>query len=243
MAALRNVHAPTGAEEKPLRNRNEDFRVRRSLLTGVGVAAAGAVAGGSVANAQESGFSPARHDSDAWMDKLPGGHRVWIDTSYGLGGMEALHYANNILNANDNVDGGKDGDYALVICWRHYATALGYSDAAWEKYGEVFSAAMGYENPASGEGYKVNPTYIADGNLDHGGDTIDKMIGRGVQFALCNAATRWYSRYVAGEVGGNAEDIYQEFVDAAIPNSRFIAAGVFGTTRAQEYGFSLLYAG
>jgi len=243
MTALRNVHAPTGAGDNQVTNRKEDFKVRRSLLTGMGAAAAGAVAGSTVARAQESGFSPARHDSDAWMDKLPGGHRVWIDTSYGLGGMEALHYANNILNANDNVDGGKDTDYAMVICWRHYATALGYSDAAWEKYGEVFSAAMGYKEPATGEAYTINPAYIADANLDHGGDTIDKMIGRGVQFALCNAATRWYSRYVAGEVGGNADDIYEEFIDAAIPNSRFIAAGVFGTTRAQEYGYSLLYAG
>lgn len=223
--------------------KNEDFAVRRSLLTGMGVAAAGAVAGASVANGQESGFTPMRHESDAWMDQLPGGHRTWIDTSYGLGGMEALHYANNILNANDNVDGGKDSDYALVICWRHYATALGYSDAVWKKYGEVFSGAMGYKDPATGGAFTMNPANVASGNLDHGGDTIDKMTGRGVQFALCNAATRWYSGYVAGEVGGKAEDIYQEFVDAAIPNSRFIAAGVFGTTRAQEYGYSLLYAG
>jgi len=48
---------------------------------------------------------------------------------------------------------------------------------------------------------------------------------------------------VADETGGNGDEIYQEFLDAAVPNSRFIAAGVFGTTRAQEYGYSLLYAG
>ena len=80
-------------------------------------------------------------------------------------------------------------------------------------------------------------------DLDNGGDTIDKMRGRGVQFALCNAATRWYSGYIAGETGGKAEDVYEEFVEAAIPDSRFVAAGVFATTRAQEYGYSLLYAG
>ncbi|MGI9261969.1 MAG: hypothetical protein ACR2QR_08035 [Woeseiaceae bacterium] len=221
----------------------DDFAIRRSLLTGMGAAAAGIAAGSTVANAQESGFTPARHDGDAWMDELPGQHRTWIDTSYGLGGMEALHYANNILNANANVDGGKDSDYAMVLCWRHYATALGYEDPMWEKYGEIFSPVMGLKDPETGEAFKINPANIANGNLDHGGDTIDKMVGRGVQFALCNAATRWYSRYIAGEIGGNAEDIYEEFVAAAIPNSRFIAAGVFGTTRAQEYGYSLLYAG
>ena len=222
----------------------DDFAGRRSLLKGMGVAAAGVVAGSASANAQSAGFQPARHESDAWMGEMPGKHRVWIDTSYGLGGMEALHYSNNILNANVNVDGAADKDYALVICWRHYTTPLGFENPMWEKYGEYFSGAMGYQNPQTGKAFMVNPANLPDRpDLDNGGDTIDKMRGRGVQFALCNAATRWYSRYIAGEIGGNADEIYKEFVESAIPDSRFIAAGVFGTTRAQEYGYSLLYAG
>ena len=176
---------------------------------------------------------------------MPGSHRVWIDTSYGLGGMEALHYANNILNAHANVDKGSDTDYAIVICWRHYATALGYTDNMWEKYGDYFSGAMQLNDPRTGKPFAVNPANIPDrpDDLDNGGDTIDKMRGRGVRFALCNAATRWYSRYIAGEGGGNADEIYQEFVASTIPASRFVAAGVFATTRAQEYDYSLLYAG
>mgnify|MGYP000706490341 CR=1 FL=1 len=43
--------------------------------------------------------------------------------------------------------------------------------------------------------------------------------------------------------GADAGDIYDEFRDAAVADSRFVAAGVFATTRAQEYGYSLLYAG
>ena len=225
-------------------NNNENFKVRRSLLTGMGVAAAGVVAGSATASAQESGFMPARHDSDAWMSELPGKHRVWIDTSYGLGGMEALHYCNNILSANVNVDGGKDEDYAMVLCWRHYATALGYKDSVWKKYGEIFSGAMGLKDPQTGEAFMVNPANIPGRmDLDNGGDTVDKMLGRGVQIALCNAATRWYAGYVAGETGGDAQESYEEGGAAAVPNSRFVAAGVFATTRAQEYGYSLLYAG
>lgn len=223
---------------------SKNFTARRSLLTGMGVAAAGAVAGAGNANAQDSGFEPTRHGSDEWMDELSGHHRVWIDTSYGLGGMEALHYANNILTANAQVNDGSDDDYALVICLRHYATALGYKDPMWEKYGEFFSGAMGLTDPQTGKAFMVNPANLTGRmDLDNGGDTIDKMRGRGVQFALCNAATRWYSGYIAGEVGGNAEAIYNDFVEHSVPDSRFIHAGVFGTTRAQEYGYSLLYAG
>lgn len=225
-------------------NRNDQFRARRSLLAGMGVAAAGVVAGGSAASAQEGRFQPTRQTSDAWMDEMAGGHRVWIDTSYGLGGMEALHYANNILTAHANVDKGKDSDYAMIICWRHYATALGFTDPMWEKYGSYFSAAMQLMNPQTGRPFTENPANIPDRvDLDNGGDTIDKMRGRGVKIALCNAATRWYSRVIAGETGGDAEEIYEEFVNSNVPDSRFVAAGVFATTRAQEYGYSLLYAG
>jgi hypothetical protein len=223
---------------------SKNFTARRSLLSGIGVAAAGVVAGTGTANAQNAGFQAGRHDSDAWMDEMTGHHRVWIDTSYGLGGMEALHYSNNILTANAQVNGGTDDDYALVICLRHYATALGYKDPMWEKYGEFFSGAMGLMDPQTGKAFTENPGNLTNRtDLDNGGDTLDKMRGRGVKYALCNAATRWYSGYIAGEVGGNAEEIYNDFVEHAIPGSRFIHAGVFGTTRAQEYGYSLLYAG
>jgi len=225
-------------------NRNDRFRARRSLLAGMGVAAAGVVAGGSTASAQDGGFQPTRQASDAWMDEMSSGHRVWIDTSYGLGGMEALHYANNILNAHGSVDKGDDADYAMVICWRHYATALGFTDPVWKKYGEYFSGAMQLADPRTGKAFTVNPGNIPDRpDLDNGLDTVEKMHGRGVRFALCNAATRWYSRYIAGETGGEAAAIYEEFVDSTVPGSRFVAAGVFATTRAQEYGYSLLYAG
>lgn len=57
MAALRKMHAPAGAEDNRVTNRKEDFKVRRSLLTGMGAAAAGAVAGSSVVSAQEYGYS------------------------------------------------------------------------------------------------------------------------------------------------------------------------------------------
>lgn len=228
-----------------MKNKNAEFNARRSLLTGMGAAAAGAMAAG-VANAEghTSGFEAARHEKDAWMNELPGKHRAWIDTSYAVGGMEALHYANNILTANINYYGGSDDDYAMVICMRHYASTLAYGDAAWNRYGEIFCDVMKMSDPRTGKPFTVNPGNIAGRpDLDNGGDTIDKTVGRGVKFAICDAATRFYSMVVADATDGNAGEIYSELVESAVPESRFVPAGVIATTRAQEYGYSLLYAG
>jgi hypothetical protein len=228
-----------------MNKKNQDLMGRRSVLTGMGVAAAGVVAGAATANAQStSGFKPARDAADQWMDELPGKHRAWIDTSYATGGMEALHYANNILSGNKQAYDGQDSDYAMVICFRHYATTLAYGDAAWARYGEIFCSVMNMKDPQSGEAYKVNPGNIAGRmDLDNGGDTIDKTLGRGVKIAICNAATHFYAMTVAEVTNGNKDEIYKELVDSAVPNSHFVAAGVLATTRAQEYGYSLLYAG
>lgn len=223
---------------------NEKLIQRRSLLAGVGVAAAGMSVAAATANAAESGFQPARHSEDQWMDKLPGTHRTWIDTSYPTGGLEALHFANNILNANAKAYGGDDSDYAMVICWRHYAAPFAFGDEVWSEYGEHLSNTMPMMDPKSGGAFHVNPANIAGRpDLDNSGNTIDETLFRGVKIAICDAATRWYAEVVAEASGGSAGNIYQEFVASAIPNSRFVSAGVIATTRAQEYGYSLLYAG
>ena len=65
---------------------------------------------------------------------------------------------------------------------------------------------------------------------------------QGVQFAICNRATRRWSMALAAATGASQEDVYAELIANGIPNSRFVPAGVVAVTRAQEYGYSLLYA-
>ena len=75
------------------------------------------------------------------------------------------------------------------------------------------------------------------------GFTIDLVTGKGTNFAVCRAATNFFSSVIAGATDGSQPDIFDELVANAIPNSRFVSAGVVAMTRAQEYGYSLLYAG
>jgi intracellular sulfur oxidation DsrE/DsrF family protein len=68
------------------------------------------------------------------------------------------------------------------------------------------------------------------------------MVKRGVQFMVCATASRGVSRMLAGP-NGDAEAAFKELSANLIPNARLVSAGVIGVTRAQEYGYSLIYAG
>jgi intracellular sulfur oxidation DsrE/DsrF family protein len=178
------------------------------------------------------------------MDALPGQHRVFIDSATAHGGAEALLYTNNIYNAQENAYSGVAADFAMVVCFRHFSTPFGYSDAVWEKYGEGFHGLIQFPNPVTGKAPTVNLMNSTDvPGLPNFGVTIDTLVARGTQFAICNNATRFIAGQLAAGAGTSADDVYEELVAGAIPNSRFVSAGVMALTRAQEYGYSLLYAG
>ena len=80
-------------------------------------------------------------------------------------------------------------------------------------------------------------------DLPNFGFTINEITEKGTYFGICAAATRFFSGRIAEATGGNQPDVFDELVANAIPNSRFVTAGVMALTRAQEYGYSLLYAG
>jgi len=74
------------------------------------------------------------------------------------------------------------------------------------------------------------------------GITIQSVVQRGTQFAVCDMATHMISGQVAAAAKAKPDEIYKEFVDNLIPNSHLVAAGVVAVNRAQEYGYTLLTA-
>jgi len=205
----------------------------------------GSAATATPAQTAGGGFRPARHQLDAWLDEVPGQHRVFIDSATAHGAGEAVLYANNLYRANQQAYSIDAGDLAMVICFRHFATVFGYNDAMWAKYGELLSSMASFDDPKTGGPASANLLDSADYgmSLPNLGSTITAQVDRGAQFAICDAATSFFSRNIAQETGGTAADVHEELVANGIPNSRFVSAGVVATTRSQEYGYSLLYAG
>ena len=223
----------------------QDIVGRRLILSSIGAAAAGVVAGSAGAADSDTGFQPAMHAEDQWMADLAGSHRVFLDSSSPAGGAVALLYANNILNAHRVGYGGQESDYALIVCLRHYSTVFAFGDAVWAKYGKGLHAMVDFADPETGEAPTLN-LMQAGGygrRMPNGGNTIDSLGERGVKFAVCDNAMNVMSRGLSGQGFGEASDIYNDFIASIVPNSKIVPAGVIAATRAQEYSYSLLYAG
>lgn len=227
---------------------DDNIRSRRALIVGAGSLVAAAALGARGASAQSAAaFTPAVQPEDSWLSQRPGKHRVFIDAATPNGAGEAVLYTANLLNANKTAyAGGADADLALVVCFRHLATAFAYTDAMWAKYGKVMSAMLNFTDPKTKEAPATNLylSSLAYGlSLPNLGNTIDAVTKRGAYFAVCDAATHFVATQMAGPMKMTADDIYKDLSSHLIPNSRLVSAGVMAVTRAQEYGYSLLYAG
>ncbi|HEY3162488.1 MAG TPA: hypothetical protein VGJ78_26200 [Vicinamibacterales bacterium] len=221
-----------------------DMQARRSMVTGLGAAFAAVALAPAAGQAQTPGtrFQPARHAQDAWLDAVPGKHRIFIDAATVRGAGEALLYSNNLYEANKSGYSLPEQDVVVVACLRHFATAFAFNDAVWGKYGTSMSTMLEFTDPKTKQPPSKNLLFSADYGmqLPNLGTTIDSVVRRGTRFAVCDMATHFFAGQVAMMSGGNADAIYRELVANTIPNSHMVAAGVVAVNRAQEYGYSLL---
>ena len=225
---------------------------RRSFLArlgaGMSVAGVSLVGGAPEAAAQAATgaarFQPARHTQDDWMDALPGKHRFVFDATTAPTFGAALAYANNFFVASDTGYGLKDPDAAVIIVARHFATPFAYKDAIWAKYGTPLTGVTSLSDPKTKQPPTVN-LYNTAGydDLANMGTTVDTVLKRGVHFAVCQMATKFFAGLFAKAVGGTPDGVYSELTGSVFNNSHMVSAGIVAVNRAQEHGYTLAAAG
>jgi len=226
----------------------QSLMARRSFLArlGTGVGVLGATGTSSFAAAPQAAadapWRPARHAQDDWLDKIPGEHRFVFDTTTPDGLALALRFARNYFRTNEGAYGLKDSDLAVVIIARHRATSLGYTDAMWAKYGKQLSEQSGFTDPKTKEQPKINLYAVAGESTDPEDVTgaMDMLIKKGVNFAVCQTASRGIAGRIARATGGDPDAILKEIGANLIPNARFVPAGIVAVNRAQERGYSFV---
>ncbi len=221
----------------------QSLTARRSFLARLG-AGAGILSAAGISTpldaspaAPDAAWQPARHAQDDWYDKIPGQHRFVFDTTTADGMALALRFANNYFTANQTAYGLKDSDLAVVIVARHKSTAFGYADAIWAKYGKQISEQAEFTDPKTKEAPKIN-VFAAPGDGSDQSGTMDALIKKGVQFAVCQMASRAIAGRIAKATGSDTDTIFKEIGANLIPNSHFVPAGIVAVNRAQERGYS-----
>ncbi|HJZ70943.1 MAG TPA: hypothetical protein VKE51_04340 [Vicinamibacterales bacterium] len=225
---------------------------RRSFLSrlGTGLAALGAALGAGAAGAEAQGsadqrWQPSRHAEDDWFDKLPGKHRMILDAVSGPGAGDALHFASNVITTSKSGYGLESGDLAIVICLRHGATAVAFTDAMWAKYSELMSARAKLNDPKTHAPAAVNVYNSTEYGrlLPNGSATIDALIKQGVHFAVCDQSTHGYAGGFAQRTDATAEAVYKELTANRIGNSHMVPSGIVAVGHAQERGYAYAYCG
>ena len=247
---------------------NEPRVARRSFLARLGAAIglAGFAAAGSaglaagdpakLAHAAGAPWRPLPEAQDDWLDKIPGKHRFVFDATTADGMGRAVGFASNYFQANEQAYGLTNSDLAVVIVMRHRATAFGFTNAVWSKYGKQLTDEAEFSDPKAGEPFRNRMDHLFDrvftrvslGNIfiDGGSDSEKQMsdlIRRGVRFALCEMSALSVCGVIARATGGNTQALYKEFESNLIPNARIVPAGIVAVNRAQEHGYSYVYTG
>jgi hypothetical protein len=175
------------------------------------------------------------------MDKLPGKHRLVFDTTTPAGFGAAVAYANNFLTADKDGYGLTDQDHGIIIVARHFATTFAYNDAMWAKYGKAMPPFVVIDDPKTKQRPNFNLYNVGGYGLDlpNLGTTIPDVVKRGVHFAVCQMATKFFAGPLAQATGGNADAVYNELVANLVGNSHLAAAGIVAVNRAQERGYTL----
>lgn len=224
---------------------------RRAFVTGLGVGAAALSAGlASRATAEEkpapaapAHWQPAMDAQDDWME-LPGRHRLVFDATSAKGAGGALAFTRNYLDANKDGYGIESTDLATIVVLRASATAFGYNDTIWAKYGTIMGTMLELTDPDTKKAPLRNPHIPAPGaKPDPDAADIPALVARGVHFAICGAATHHVAGTLAKKTGGKAAGIYAELAANLIPNAHLVPAGIVAVNRAQERGYAFSYVG
>jgi hypothetical protein len=215
---------------------------RRSFLgrLAAGTAAFGAAFGGAAAFPSLASAEPVADEMDNWFGSMKGTYKTIYDCAGMNAAPDGVMFARNLMHFSAEKLGTKDADNSIVVCFRHFATPYGYTDAMWEKY--PIAKALGINDPKTKQPATRN-WLLHDLIEDTPGINIPGIRARGAQFAVCGAATEYFAEKILAAGGGDAKAIFADIAANLIPGARMAPAGVVAVQRAQKAGFAYTFAG
>ena len=219
--------------------------VRRRLF-GLGVTTGLALVAGRARAVQPEGSAgPRREPQDEWLDQGGHRHRMVFDTQSTAGLGLGLNFARNFFDANKAGYGIDADELSVVVVLRHNATAFGFTDAVWARYGDQLGQAAGITDPRSKAAPRVNlfHTAVDAPGLPNGATTISDLTTLGARYAVCAVAASALAKAIAEPSHGDPAAVLKELEANLVANARMVPAGITAVNRAQEHGYTFSYCG
>jgi intracellular sulfur oxidation DsrE/DsrF family protein len=215
---------------------------RRSFLSrlAAGTAAFTAALAGTAGLPSIASAAPVADELDTWFGSMRGPNKIIYDSASVASAPDGVMFARNLIKFSAEKLNTKDADNSIVVCFRHFATPFGYTDAMWTKY-PAFISMLNITDPTTKKAATRN--YLMHEEVEgQAGANLPGIRAHGVQFAICGAATAYFAKQLAGKTG-NAAKIEADLAANLIPGARMAPAGVVAVQRAQKAGFAYTYAG
>src|SRR5262249_20286374 len=98
-----------------------------------------------------------------------------------------------------------------------------------------------FVDPKTKEPPTVN-VHVTAGNASGAPGRLDALIKRGVHLAVCPIATRNIAGIIARGTGATQDAIFSELGANLLNNAHLVPAGIVAVNRAQERGYTFVYA-
>ena len=217
---------------------------RREFLGGIAATAAAIGLGDLIAAAQAADTGPASGAGTAfqsWLGAIRGQYRQVYDAPAPNNGF-ALIWSHVFLVTGAQGYNVPESELGVDVVLRGTAIPIAFSDGVWEKYklGEYFKI----NDPATKSPALRNPfAHIKPGDMPLPEAALEKLVARGVRFAVCNAAINFHSARLAQQLGLPHETVKQDWLAAVLPGVQVVPSGVLAINGAQGKGCSYCFAG
>ncbi|MBL6750497.1 MAG: hypothetical protein ISP90_08235 [Nevskia sp.] len=216
---------------------------RRDFLGGMAAATVAAVGLGALAPAAGAAEAAAAAGTDfvRWLDTISGKYKQLYDAPAANHGLP-LVWSHVFLLTGAPGYGVAESELGVVVVLRHSAIPLAMGDAVWAKYklGEYLDIA----DPATKAPATRNPyAHIKPGDMPFPEAALEKLVARGVKFAVCGAAIGFHSAHIAQRQGLAADAVKQDLLAAVLPGVQVVPSGVLAVNGAQSRGCAYCFAG
>jgi intracellular sulfur oxidation DsrE/DsrF family protein len=189
----------------------------------------------------ESASAMTSQPSDPWLAALRGKHKQVFDAQAFNSGFP-LGYVFNYLTTMTAHYKLSATDITAMLVVRNSAIGLLLTDPIWSRY--KLGAMWNVIDPAT-KAPATRNIYINSrpGDIFNPSASADRLLARGVVFAVCGLALRVMSSIAASAAGVTPEAAFDEWTNGVLPGAHIVPSGVLAVGRAQESGCTYCFAG